>query len=81
MGTGGGGPTHYRVRVWPGVCLPSPTDAAGALELMPTFVDAEVQLRADNLPILFLDTCILIDVHPGARCAAWVLPTCREQSN
>jgi len=40
---------------------PSPMDTAGAPD-MPTIAAAEVQLRADNRPVLFLDTCILLDI-------------------
>ncbi len=29
---------------------------------MPSIADAEAQLRADNRPVLFLDTCILLDI-------------------
>src|SRR5438105_3070563 len=29
---------------------------------MPTIAAAEGHLRADNLPVLFLDTCILVDI-------------------
>jgi len=32
---------------------------------MPTIAEAEAQIRADNRPVLFLDTCIYLDHHPG----------------
>jgi hypothetical protein len=36
--------------------------AAGAPEAMPSIAAVEAQLRTDNRPVLFLDTCILLDV-------------------
>jgi hypothetical protein len=49
--------------------LPSLIGTAGAPEFMPSIAAAEAQLRADNRPVLFLDTCILLDaIRATYRC-------------
>jgi hypothetical protein len=44
---------------------------AGAREAMPSIAVVEAQLRADDRPVLFLDTCILLDIIRSTyRCLA-----------
>src|SRR5262245_24098264 len=52
-----------------GNCLLSPMGTVGAPEFMPSITAVEAQLRADDRPVLFLDTCILLDlIRATYRC-------------